>query len=91
MYWSRINTVDCRKRQEAEMNKDVRSFQAWVRRETEGSLGSTEAKRIWKEKFRLDRCESCSHCVWIEAQSWTMGRNGCEAESTGSLETEEKK
>lgn len=42
MYWSRINTVDCRKSQGAEMNKDVRSFQAWVRRETEESLGSTE-------------------------------------------------
>lgn len=53
MYWSRINTVDYRRRQGAEMNKDVRSFQAWVGRETEESLGSTEAKRIWKEKFQF--------------------------------------
>lgn len=53
MYWSRINTVDCRKRQGAEMNKDVQSFQAWVGRGTEESLGSTEAKHIWKEKFQF--------------------------------------
>lgn len=40
-------------------------------------LGRTEAKRIWKEFHFGQKFEVPT------VQSWAVGRNGCEEESTG--------